>query len=117
MDQLDAKKQNWGYNQGLVVSSDGLSGGLALLWKPDTKVQVKNFSRQFINAYVLYETTGMCWRLTNFYGHLETSKCEENWTLLESLKQSNHLPCLCVGDFNEITSQSEKAGRCLRPTR
>ena len=45
---------------------------------------------------MLYETTGMCWRLTNFYGHLETSKCEENWTLLESLKQSNHLPCLCV---------------------
>ena len=45
MDQLDAKKQNWGYNQGLVVSSDGLSGGLALLWKPNTKVQVKNFSR------------------------------------------------------------------------
>ena len=45
MDQLDAKKQNWDYNQGLVVSSDGWSGSLALLWKPNTKVQVKNFSR------------------------------------------------------------------------
>ena len=28
----------------------------------------------------------------------------------------NHLPWLCIGDFNEITSQFEKAGGCLWPT-
>ena len=39
--KLNAKKQNWDYNQGLMVSSDGQSGGLALLWKPNTKVHVK----------------------------------------------------------------------------
>ena len=116
-DQLNAKKQNWDYNQGLVVSSDGWSGGVALLWKPNTKVHVKNFSCWFIDAHVFCETTGMCWRLTGFYGHPETSKHEETWTLLESLGQSNHLPWRCVGDFNEITSQSEKEGGCLRPTR
>uniref|UniRef100_A0A7N2LL92 Uncharacterized protein n=1 Tax=Quercus lobata TaxID=97700 RepID=A0A7N2LL92_QUELO len=33
-DQLNAKKQNRDYNQGLVVSNEGQSGGLALLWKP-----------------------------------------------------------------------------------
>ena len=31
-EQLYNMKQNWVYNQGLIVSSDGLSGGLALLW-------------------------------------------------------------------------------------
>ena len=35
-EQLNGMKQNWDYNQGLVVSSDGFSGGLALLWKPNT---------------------------------------------------------------------------------
>ena len=42
-DQLNAKKQNWDYNQGLVVFSEGRSGNLALLWKSDTKVHVKKF--------------------------------------------------------------------------
>ena len=102
-DQLNTKKQNWDYNQGLMVSSDGRSGGLDLMWKSDTKVHVKNFSR-FIDAHMFCETIGLCWRLTGFYGHHETSKREETWTLLRSLGQSNHLPWLCVGDFNEITS-------------
>ena len=35
-EQLNNMKQNWDYNQGLVISSEGLSGGLALLWKPKT---------------------------------------------------------------------------------
>ena len=37
-EQLNSMKQNWDYNQGLVVSSDGFSGGLSLLWKPNTQV-------------------------------------------------------------------------------
>lgn len=114
---MNAKKQNWDYNQGLVVSSNGLSGSLALLWKPDTKVHIKNFSRWFINAHIFCGTIGLCWRLIGFYGHLETSKREETWTLLESLRRSNHLPWLCVGHFNKIMSQSEKVGVCLRPAR
>ena len=91
-DQLNAKKQNWDYNQGLVVSSEGQSGGLALLWKPDTTVHVKKISRWFINAHVFCEMTRIFWRLTSFYGHLETSKRKETWTFLESLDQTNHLP-------------------------
>ncbi|KAL0015705.1 hypothetical protein SO802_002774 [Lithocarpus litseifolius] len=34
---LNNMKGNWEYNQGLVVSSDGSSGGLTLLWKPGTQ--------------------------------------------------------------------------------
>ena len=116
-EQLNAKKQNWDYNQGLVLSSNGLSGGLALLWKLDTKVHVKNFSRWFIDAHIFCGTTGLCWRLIGFYGYPETSKREESWAFLESLGRSNHLPWRCVGDFNEITSQSKKVGGCLRPAR
>lgn len=39
------KKQELGYTQGLVISSMGQSGGLALQWKPETKVAVQGFSR------------------------------------------------------------------------
>lgn len=116
MNQLNAKKQHWDYNQGLVISSDDQSGGLALLWKPGTQVHVKNFSHWFIDAHVLC-TIGFCWRFTGFYGHPDTSKRDETWALLQSLGRSNHLPWLCVGDFNEITSQFEKVKGCLRPAR
>ena len=54
-----------------MVSSEGQSGGLALLWKPDTKVHVKNFSRWFIDAHVFCQTIGICWRLIGFYRHPE----------------------------------------------
>ena len=35
-EQLNNMKQDWVYNQGLVITSAGLSGGLVLLWKPKT---------------------------------------------------------------------------------
>ena len=35
-EQLNNMKKNWNYNQGLVVSSNGLNGGLALQWKLNT---------------------------------------------------------------------------------
>ena len=35
-EQLNNMKQDWVYNQGLVITSAGLSGGLVLLWKPRT---------------------------------------------------------------------------------
>ncbi|XP_075649604.1 uncharacterized protein LOC142620050 [Castanea sativa] len=46
-----------------------------------------------------------------------TSKREETWTLLESIRSSNALPWLCLGDFNEIICCTEKASGSLRPTR
>ena len=87
-DQLNAKKQSRTYNQGIAVSSEGSSGGLALLWKLGAKIYVKNFSCWFIDAYVVCETIGLTWRLTGFYGQLDTSKREETRTLLESLGRS-----------------------------
>ena len=38
-------------------------------------------------------------------------------TLLESLKHSNNLPWLCLEDYNEIISQTEKSGGRLWPIR
>ena len=57
--QLNDMKQNYDYNQGLVVSSNGLSGGLALLWKPNTQVHVQNLSRWFIDAHIFCTNTGL----------------------------------------------------------
>ena len=100
-----------------MVSFDGLSSGLSLLWKPNTQVHVQNFSRWFIDAHIVCADIGLKWQLTGFYSHPNTSKREETWTLLESLGCSNTMPWLCLGDFNEIISRREKAGESLRPNR
>ena len=73
--------------------------------------------RWFIDAHIVCADTGLKWRLTGFYGHPDTSKHEETWTLLESLSYSSTLPWLCLGDFNEIIGHAEKAGGNLRPAK
>ncbi|GKV35033.1 hypothetical protein SLEP1_g43353 [Rubroshorea leprosula] len=52
----------------------------------------------------------LLWHLIGFYGQLEIGRHHESWALLKSLKSSSTLPWVCLGDFNEITKQSEKMG-------
>ena len=53
-------KNSLGLTQGLVVLSDGKSGGLALFWKPDVKVDVQSSSRWHINAVI--DSGGSNWK-------------------------------------------------------
>ena len=80
-------------------------------------MDVWGLSHWYIDALIDYDNNEEVWRFTRFYGHLETNKREETWTLLESLKHNNQIPCLCVGDFNEITSSFENAGGNIRQAR
>ena len=41
-----------GLTQGRAVPSEGRSGGRALLWKPEIKVDVQTFSRWHIDAVI-----------------------------------------------------------------
>ena len=67
-ERMNFLKHELGYTQGLAVSSDGQSEGLALLWKLDSKVEVRRLSRWYIDAYIDYDNMGEVWRLIGFYG-------------------------------------------------
>jgi exonuclease III len=97
-----------------VVDSVGRSGGLALLWHDTNLVEIQNYSRRHINAIVKDGESENSWKLTGFYGHPDWTKRHESWALLNHLRIFTPLPWLCVGDFNEITEQSEKTGVVLR---
>lgn len=60
---------------------------------------------------------GVTWRLTGFYGFPCTTDRWRSWELLKVLAQSGDDPWLCFGDFNEITSMSEKYGGAVRDER
>lgn len=57
------------------------------------------------------------WLINGFYGHPETAKRSNSWSLLKSLKLSKDTPWFCFGDFNEILSQREKVGANWRSQR
>jgi hypothetical protein len=92
------------FDQCFVVDCHGKSGGLMLLWKDSSPVEIQNFSRRHINAVVRCKLDAPLWMLTGFYRHPEAAKRGEPWALLRHLSKLNSAPWLCLGDFNEITS-------------
>ncbi|XP_023890148.2 uncharacterized protein LOC112002224 [Quercus suber] len=115
--EMDGIKETIDRPGGLVVPSKGRSGGLALLWKRDIRVEVQTFSENHIDAIIVPGRGSPRWRLTGFYGNPETSKREESWSLLTRLANGNSLPWLCIGDFNELMQGDEKEGGSTRPVR
>ena len=102
-------------NQGMIVPSVRRSGGLALLWKDSMTVDVLTCSPRHIDAIVTEDRGNKQWRFTGFYGHPETSRRDESWTLLVNLSSQSVLPWVCMGDFNEICHRGEKVGGRERP--
>ena len=98
------------YTQGIIVPSNGKSGGLALLWKEGTNVWTHKYSNSHIDVVVTDTTSNMRWRATGFYGHPDTKQRHISWKLLERLNSQLSLPWLVFGDFNEITHLEEKCG-------
>jgi hypothetical protein len=83
-----------------VVDSVGRSGGLILLWKYKANVTIQNYSRRHINATTSLGKGGCLWKFTWFYGHPETAKRREAWSLLQHPSHFQPLPWIVVGDFN-----------------
>ena len=98
------------FTQGIVVPSDGRSGGLALIWKEGIEVCLKSCSHSHIDVVVRDGLMQNPWRATSFYGHPDASKWHTSWQLLEALKNQCTMPWIVFGDFNEITHQHEKLG-------
>ena len=84
-----------------VVSRVGKSGGLILYWRSSIYLTIKGSDRNYIDA-VIDKDLESEWRLTGFYGELETTRRNEAWDKLRSLSSRPERPWLCCGDFNEI---------------
>ncbi|KAL7153226.1 hypothetical protein ABFS83_04G152200 [Erythranthe nasuta] len=99
---------------GISVDRVGLSGGLALLWQKDVKVELCNFSSNHIDAVVHDGPGSRAWRFTGIYGFPEQQRRNETWSLLRQLNAQSNLPWVIGGDFNEILFNSEKVGGLVR---
>ena len=60
--EMDGIKEGLNRSQGLVVPCKGRSGGLALLWKNELKVDVQLYSDSHIDVIVDHGVIGKQWR-------------------------------------------------------
>ena len=70
--RMERIKNRVGFANGLIVPSQGKSGGVALFWTCDINLEIKSFSRNHIDAIVREADNNFLWRITGFYGHPET---------------------------------------------
>ncbi|KAA3467370.1 reverse transcriptase [Gossypium australe] len=89
---MEKVRRTCGYVNGIDVGAKGSRGGLSLGWKDDISISLKSFSKAHIDVEVVVENK-------------------------PELKESNDLPWLVLGDFNEVIYSFEKRGGRLREER
>ena len=103
------------FKHGFIVPSQGKSGGLAMLWREEVRLDIQTYSSSHIDAWVHGGDDVGWWHLTGFYGDPDTSKRGESWQKMKRLGGTSDFPWLIIGDFNEITWVEEKEGGSCRP--
>ena len=104
-------KRNLGFPNAIVVKSEGLSGGLMLLWCRDVVVAELTKSRSHIDVHMSCDSLRISQlRLTGFYGEPRRERRKESWYLMRFLRAQSAHPWLCVGDFNEVLWAEEQIG-------
>ena len=114
--RLNKVKNKCGYVDGVCISSIGKSGEMGMWWK-NVKVNVVSFSMHHFAIDILDDNNCVVRRAIGIYGWPGQNNKNLTWSLMSSLKADCNFPCVMFGDFNEITSLSEKEGgapRCER---
>ncbi|KAM0866346.1 hypothetical protein ACQ4PT_042693 [Festuca glaucescens] len=115
-ERVESLKISLGFTGCFGVSSEGLSGGIALFWSADVVVDVKNFSSCHIDAMVRKDIPNSFeWRFTGFYGAPRAEDRHHSWRFLRTLFEIKHSAWMCLGDFNETLFASEHFSKSARP--
>ncbi|CAI9114997.1 OLC1v1015827C1 [Oldenlandia corymbosa var. corymbosa] len=104
------------FKNSLVVDSVGHSGGLALFWCDRVQLTVLSQSSNFIVAKVT-EATGFDWVAVFLYGLPSAQGRTDFWNQLNNIISALYLPCIILGDFNQVVNQEDKhSGHQVRET-
>lgn len=84
-------KERLDFDDLFIILNDGWGGGLALLWKANTRVWVDSFLKYHIDFVIEGGLENACC-LTGFYGELDTYRQSEGWSMLCMLSSKPKLP-------------------------
>ncbi|KAH0983087.1 hypothetical protein GBA52_010264 [Prunus armeniaca] len=111
--KIESLKRSCGFQKGTLVGS---VGGLSLWWDDNIDLEVKGFSKKFIDTSITDNQRGMHYRASWVYGMPYREEKEACWNFLEGVLKYTDLPWLCGGDFNEILWSFEKRGGFEQPS-
>ena len=84
------------------------AGGLALLWKQEVNLQVLSANANHIDTCIEFE--GNNFFAFFIYGDTDKPKRRQLWEHIIYLSDSRDAPLFVTGDFNDLTSNTEKEG-------
>lgn len=87
---MESVRLQFGYDYCFTMDAVDRVKGLAVLWKKETLLTVKSFSRNQINIEIMLR--GDVWRMTRFYGYSNNSEKALSWSLLQTLKMQLQCP-------------------------
>ncbi|GLT42706.1 hypothetical protein SLA2020_166920 [Shorea laevis] len=98
-----------------IVDADGLAGGIWLLWDDmQVTIDILNKGAQVIHAMVKVISSpifsNFYWFFYVVYGRPQFDMRSLLWDNLVQFSQNINGPWVAIGDFNDVTSQSEKFG-------
>lgn len=101
------------YASSFIINPQGVGGGLALFWKKEVLLTVKEGSRNFIDTCLQLDKEPV--HVTFVYGEPEKAKRKDLWNLLSTKHIDPNQSWMLTGDFNELVDISEKVGGPIRP--
>lgn len=93
-----------------TVASASLSGGLALLWNENLDLCIRSYSSRHISAHIKCLDNQCQCLIIGFYGHPETAKRGESWSLVNLLKPNCDNAWFSFGDLNKLLVKMKKWG-------
>lgn len=97
-----------GFSNKLVVDANGIAGGLCLMWKVGTFVNLVELNKNLIAVTI---SDVLCkWILVGFYEPPYESKKKKVWGNLMALLESLQDAWVCIGDFNYTINENENFG-------
>ena len=103
-------RRRLGFSNGFDVAPVGQAGGLSLWFDDSIQVEVRNFSKHYIDTTCCLVDSQQSFRFTGVYGTAYRSEKESFWrSMIHSFGPST-IPWICGGDFNEFLWEHEKVG-------
>ena len=110
---LEDLREWLGYGRVFTVNPIDLSGGLALFWKSDIKLDIKYADKNMIDMQVHFGE--VVFFLSCIYGEPASDERKKIvWERLSRIGVGRKEKWCLIGDFNEILSNDEKLGGLLR---
>ena len=78
VNKLDRIKRKCGFDACIGVNSEGTSGGIAMIWKDDITMNLRSFSKNYIDLDVGENSGQLMWRVIGFYGDPNVSRQNES---------------------------------------